>query len=217
MNNLSSFINYNKNCPVCGEKLTLCAQWIKGPCLIARNQEFLGQEMLPENAGINQQFLSPYQRANYLFPSKNIVLERFEEVMQYYKCEGDSMEILPDGSIKISNSLLNIGDAFYCFYLCKMEGINANSSIDYGFDLAKTCYLRISHVFKWQEPDDQINLSEFFTFKKDDCKYVLSLSKNEKTLTAYHEGKTPIVIPVPKYDFDFSIENRDKLIQKFNT
>lgn len=212
---LSKFINYNKECPICGNKLSLYLQIISLGATTWKG-ELVGKEYIfePHSKNLNE---------NDFFTIPN--LEDFEIKFNSTK------------SVKLLKT-----SPFHIFYICNEKGMEDNNYINVYescyyrasplFDYSSDTFDRFKILLN--EDVNVINSEETFSITKieDDSSlkiYTIINSEKEKdTKFIYYkvndeELKNDNFIPkIHEKNFsykkiDFSYENRDALYVKFDT
>lgn len=227
--NLSKFLNFNHNCPVCEEPLTLYMQWIDSVCFKANL------------VGENYYEFIPFKGTN-----KDKITDDcwMDKIM--VKDNGQvSNTTIAASSGKLSGELKK--NQIYFFYLCNPAGFKDKSWGDYEINLFKGCYYRSTPLVQYKEmygietletinPDHAniINKDEAFSFKYKtkelDRVYMLNLDYESQDTVLWHYTATPEErkqpgfkpnlfekhLPLLKVRPKLELEEREKLMDRFD-
>lgn len=223
---LDSFLSFNKYCPVCGEKLTLCFQVNDESC-------WLGTEL---------------KDGSYMFSQHNLKEKNNVESLIALKKNNSKYQF--EIHHNSEESLGNKWQAWqlYFLYICNPSGIDSEYNRT-SFNMYDCCYFRSSQYMEFVKKDDGwelgyssnhnpdiINRDEIFVFKKytpdalEKVYYFNIDSEDQKTKLLYYasteaeralEDFDPNIFeteapPMPNRP-DFSIQNRDRLIERFDS
>lgn len=132
---LSKFLEFNKNCPVCGNPLTLYMQWVKSLLFKGEMTEPNVYDFRPV-AGLDQD-----KATDDCWMDNMLLADR-----------GDHLE-----TAFSSNKLQNEAKKYqiYFFYLCNPEGIKKKPQNKFEINLYTGCYYRSTPFFEFQRNDQQ--------------------------------------------------------------
>jgi hypothetical protein len=228
MTKIPEFLNFNKTCPICGNSLTLYAQFMGSSCFKAQ----------VDQDGII--YFHPFMLKSNLSDTDYFSYHTGEDHIQFSQSHVFS---------KIRK------DQLYFFYLCNEKGFKlVSGGTDYELGIYYGCYYRdtpllsmkklvddsTQKIIKWdldvsKIDADIINAREVFSVSyKDDEKekiFNLSISYIQKSTTLWYytvnddQRKEKLYKPsIFEKRFsnmilrpDFSVENRDKLFTKLNS
>ena len=220
---LHAFLNFNKNCPICNNELSLYWQWINHPLFKAIEVED------------STYYFAKYDSTRHDFDDKD---DRSMTLFDY----GDSFRT----SFSCPSLLTDVkSHQTYFYFLCNEQGFNAKNLNDYEINLAQGCYYRSSPLMEYQKINDGWELvyiidefaglsytDESFSLKKrierEDKIYMVNRNlEKEITKLWFHtitdeQRKDPKFKPVtfrkelPLIERP-SFENKDKLISRLET
>lgn len=184
---LLQFVDFNQNCPLCNEPLTLYMQWVNSICFRA--------SLIEKNH---------YRFDLFACFNKDIedseLLDNYMNLMFY-----DNPQ--QSGSFNFSSAkLFNLSKKhhIYFFYMCNSQGFKiTQANRDYQILLYKACYYRSSIFMElkelekhWRmlpltkEFENVVNKNETFTFKSRSSDlekvYILNLDNEEKETTLWY-------------------------------
>ena len=215
--NIKQFLDYNTNCPICNNELILCMQW--------------------SNVGFERDrlFLSYYQDRMFHFTEhpKNI-----KPISMQKNKKEVNIEMFLDCDARISFNSLDAEkcsqeqDDIYFFYICNPDGITFEGS-EYNINLYHSCYYRSTPFTNFNKKEITFkqpltNRDENFSLKKKGKAYLVSSNYEDKKTTLWYytfteeeeknEHFEPRIfeqdLPLLPNGFDFSLENRDHLLDK---
>lgn len=211
---LKKFLNFNKTCPVCDNKLTLYLQSVPN---------------MYDDIGILFKSLDNY-KFNFLLGNNNDYSDE-----DYVTLENENLSF---GSFKMKRYFNN--SQFYFYYLCKNSGFRVSNNGDYEINLRHGCYYRSSPIFKFKnnkinvyniDEKKLINHDEILSFSvpMDETKeknYLLTLDYfNKKTILMYYildKNQTSEELDImrqylPELTKRPDFKNKTNLIKKFNS
>lgn len=226
---LKEFLDFNSNCPICGEPLHLYMQW-------THSYIFKASRVEPDS---------------YMFEPSN-------DIFKNDGTDDDSYMMLSVADNVVSSAFSNsklLAEAkkhhIYFYFICNPAGIKKESWGDYKINLYKGCYYRAtplmelqrdedSEIKKWNlnllEKDNQdlIQKHESYSFKtriknnervymldldwekKETSLWFYSVTEEEKKIKGFKpnifEKKMPLLKNRPKVD----LENRQRLLDRFD-
>jgi len=222
------FLDFNNTCPICDKSLTLYLQWGKYMCF---QGEVLNKKHL--------RFIPHVDFSNDVKKLNELIIDL---VYRHDNWEIIASELNNDVRKPVPGKFDNISE-LHMFYLCNADGFKTKS-YDYEINIYKGCYFRSSSDFKCEDNKIiSVNESiphaalcrEDFSFKSfsDDLQkvYILSLQYelNKTQLWFYtvtdaqskESGFKPVIfdkeMPLLNNRPDFDLDNRDKLIDRFDS
>lgn len=227
--NINQFLNFNKNCPICGNVLSLY--------LYASKSSLWKAEQISSEV---YRFTHTLLKKTVSYSSDDYIV--MNDHGTSYNIEFNTSKLMQDSKT---------WELFF-FKLCNSEAVS-DHDFDYDINWYESCYYRCSPWYqfkpdikdpkKWvleisnEEYKDLVNRDESFTFKKmmlngQEKVYLLNLdSENQKTkfyyyTTTFEQRQDPDFepkcfekddMPLMKTRLDLKIEHRDKLLSKLDT
>lgn len=225
MINLSQFLNFNKNCPLCDNPLTLYMQWVyfspfKGQLIEEQTYDFVSFNPLND--------VEPDGQADdHIILTNNFRL-KFDNSALFNNCKKYQM---------------------YLFYLCNDRGFKPkySGSSDYEINVVRGCYYRSTPFMelkknildkKWRlsytnHKESIVNRDECFSIERHinglDKVYVLDMNYENKETTLFHYTCTLEQRQDPKYrpkifekklpllNKQVSLKDKEKLMNRFDS
>lgn len=230
--NLAEFLDFNQDCPVCGEPLTLYAQISDGPLWKARKPT-------PSVYHFDQ-----FKGANPDFTRDDF----------FWVTKGNTMTSNTGFDIDFSSSRIYQNSKtweFFFFFMCSDSGIEDAPRENYAINPCTACYYRSSPFLEFQEKEeghwrlshargtdpipggtrDEILAFRVDTLSGGEKMYLLNIdheannmtmqyynvSEKEKYDTEFEPNFLQLKLPIPKVRPNFDLTQRERLISRFDS